>query len=41
VFAVVLLIVYSWRHETHTGAINRLRQVHPEAIGSTPEITQV
>ncbi|MGO3358489.1 MAG: MFS transporter [Bifidobacterium crudilactis] len=41
VFAVVLLIVYSWRHETHTGAINRLRQVHPEAIGSTPETTQV
>jgi DHA1 family arabinose polymer transporter-like MFS transporter len=38
VFAVVLLIIYSWRHETHTGAIHRMRQIHPQAIGSSPDM---
>ncbi|MGO1346780.1 MAG: MFS transporter, partial [Bifidobacterium psychraerophilum] len=37
VAAVVLLIVYSWRHETHTDALQRMRQIHSAEIGSTPE----
>ncbi|MCH4161220.1 MAG: MFS transporter [Bifidobacterium sp.] len=37
IFAVVLLVIYSWRHETHTGALQRMREIHPEAIGSSPK----
>lgn len=34
--AVALLIIYSLRHETHTGALDRMKLVHTPEIGSQP-----
>ncbi|MFT9008292.1 MAG: MFS transporter [Bifidobacterium sp.] len=35
--AVALLIIYSWRHETHTNALHRMRLVHSPEVGSKPQ----